>query len=130
MCFQCMEGYFLHQTGRCFEVLPECKTYEITTGRCTSCYMGFFLANGFCEIIPTSLIVPFCRSYNPVDPRVCNRCVAGYYLESNRCLPVSLSCTGYDEFGGACSSCLPSFTLSEGNCMQDETAQMLAPYCE
>lgn len=129
LCRQCDNRFYLHSKGFCIQVLPECKSFEASSGKCTSCYMGFFLTNGFCEIIPASLLVPFCRKYNPMDPRVCRQCVAGYYLESNRCLPVSLSCMEYDEFLGSCNSCLASFILSEGNCMQQSAVEVLSPYC-
>ena len=100
-----MKRYFLFQ-GICLQVYPECKDYDEKTGQCTSCFNGYFLLDGLCQIVATALSVPFCQNYNPLDPRQCLKCVSGYYLQSNTCLNVSPLCGDYDDTNGFCENCI------------------------
>ena len=86
-----MRKYFLFENV-CLQVYPECKEYDERTGECTSCYSGYFLLEGQCQIVATALSVPFCQNYNPLDPRQCLKCVTGYYLSGNVCNKVSATC--------------------------------------
>ena len=70
LCITCMKRYFMFE-GICLQVFPECKEYNFQTGLCTTCFDGYFLLDGLCQIVATGLSVPFCKNYNPLDPRQC-----------------------------------------------------------
>jgi hypothetical protein len=47
----------------------------------------------------------------------CTQCIPFFYLRNGTCTQVSSNCLTYDNFTGACQSCLPGSTLSGGNCV-------------
>ena len=54
VCSQCSSGYYYNrEQGVCILFDPMCKTSDINTGACTSCYMGYLLSNAQCVYAPT-----------------------------------------------------------------------------
>lgn len=47
----------------------------------------------------------------------CTQCIPFFYLRNGTCTQVSSNCLTYDNFTGACQSCLPGTTLLGGNCV-------------
>jgi hypothetical protein len=49
ICLQCSTRYYFNLNGICTAVSPQCQTWDIKTGSCTSCYQGYTLMNGVCN---------------------------------------------------------------------------------
>lgn len=49
ICVQCLNRYFL-LNGLCFPVSDLCRTYNQGFGFCESCYAGYVLNSGVCEM--------------------------------------------------------------------------------
>ena len=48
VCLKCSPGFIFLDNGLCGSVNNNCKDYSNLTGKCTSCYLGYELSNGFC----------------------------------------------------------------------------------
>lgn len=58
-CTVCFTGFFAAADGKCKQVSPLCKTYDINSGACTSCYKGNEVSNGNCVVAVTQ--DPHCK---------------------------------------------------------------------
>jgi hypothetical protein len=47
----------------------------------------------------------------------CTQCIPFFYLRNGTCTQVSSNCLTYDNFTGACQSCMQGSILSGGNCV-------------
>lgn len=116
-CTSCVFRYFL-SSGYCLPVSDLCKTFNPKFGFCTSCYDGYDLVDGSCQLpepIPNS--DPNCVSYSATG---CIYCLGGYFLNSQgTCQLVSNLCIGYDQSNGFCLSCVDPYTLNPttGECL-------------
>jgi hypothetical protein len=84
-CLSCTTGHYLANNGTCLLSDPLCREVEGGSGRCRSCYPGYYLDSGKC-LLPTASTLPFC------DLSVGNKCVgcsAGYSLSQGSCKPAS-----------------------------------------
>lgn len=48
-CQQCAQKYYKGANNRCMPVSPLCQTNNVA-GQCTSCFQGYSLRNGKCEV--------------------------------------------------------------------------------
>lgn len=48
-CTECSKGYVLRGSN-CIQVSPLCRTFNENTGFCTSCYAGYALQDGVCNL--------------------------------------------------------------------------------
>ena len=46
-CIKCKTGYYI-STGYCFKANTLCKTFNLNTGACETCYDGFVVKNKLC----------------------------------------------------------------------------------
>lgn len=77
-CLEC-SPYWYFKGGICTQVSPYCKTYDPATGACLSCYSGYSLLNGACELSPVS----FCKT---IDLNGCTTCFDGFVLYKKNCI--------------------------------------------
>lgn len=61
-CVRCAQGSFF-SNGNCVTVSPLCRTYDNTTGGCTSCYDGYELRGPICIVSPPSSVAQSCRNF-------------------------------------------------------------------
>ena len=73
-CIECVTGFYLPASGNCKLANALCKTVD-SSGFCSSCYLGYTLSQGNCqiEVAPT---IPFCET---VVNSICTACIQGYY---------------------------------------------------
>jgi len=119
LCLKCSIGFIFQSNGLCGIVSSNCKTHDIITGNCLSCYLGFLLLNGECmKSNDTSAIDPNCASF---VSGACVRCSKNYFFNSfNVCQSVSPLCKTYDTIFGYCLTCYQSFILKNGACIEDK----------
>lgn len=115
----CISCYFrwVLINGNCIAVSDQCKTWNSTTGACTSCYDGWYLQpDGTCTTTPST---------NPTNPPNCYtvdangnciQCNFRYVLISGNCVAVSDQCKTWNSTTGACTSCYDGWDLSNGEC--------------
>lgn len=120
-CAQCYFRYVL-KDGNCVAVSDQCKTWDNSTGDCTSCYDGWTLASGQCSV-PGNGGSNNGGSSAPADPNcvesangACTKCASRWYLSNGVCTAVSNQCNTWDENTGACTSCFDGWTLNAGQC--------------
>ena len=59
-CLECSKGYFYSSANsKCEQLDPTCKTHDLKTGYCLTCYTGFVLLRNKCET-PTVVVIPNC----------------------------------------------------------------------
>jgi len=116
---KCSVGYFFQNNGLCGVVSSDCKTHDIATGGCLSCYLGFSLINGECiKGNDTSVIDPNCASF---VSGACVKCSKNFFFDSlGVCEAVSPLCQTYDPLNGNCLTCYQSFILNNGACIEDK----------
>lgn len=127
VCSQCSDRYYIGSSGLCTEVNPLCHEYDQSTGLCTTCFPGFTLASGFCNLTTTTLSDPNCKTWNG---STCLQCAFGAYFSSNRtCLIANPLCKSFDLTNGNCLSCYDSFDLIRGDCVKNTNQSVSDPYC-
>lgn len=114
-CLSCNDRYYLEQ-GVCTAVNPQCYTYEMSTGRCTNCFTGFFVSKGQC--------LPSVKSEDSNCQTAdlsghCIKCHDGYHPSKadGKCQPVSLLCANFDYALNKCTSCLQGYVLQDDDCI-------------
>lgn len=98
-------------------VSDQCNTYDLS-GRCVTCYKGYNLVAGRCELAPIEKVTDLgCGQWN-WDRKVCIKCSHRYVFNSQRvCVPVNDHCSEWNP-SGACTSCYNGYILSNGRCSQ------------
>lgn len=108
-CLACFPSYHL-KLGLCIPNNPLCKD-SAPDGTCVSCYLGYLLTDGDCNVDPNSnpnIFDPFCIKINGTD---CILCTNGYFVDLNgTCSALSLNCLSHDE-RGSCLECLAGFEM-------------------
>lgn len=122
-CTKCFMFYFLDQTsGKCVKrvnISPDCQTYDPFLDTCLYCYNNAFLSSKTkkCIAFPTGIIQ--CSDY--INPKLCSRCVAPFYLSNNQCLQsffVVPNCVYYQS-DSACRQCESGyFTVGNLSCQK------------
>lgn len=107
-------------TGKiCVPTSDFCKTYDTTSGNCTSCFKGYDLVEGNCVFSSSNTAKPSdlgCAKWD-WDNQICLACSKGYYLNSNRiCTAYSSQCKTISN-SGLCISCFKGYDLIDGNCV-------------
>ncbi|ELP85704.1 protein serine/threonine kinase, putative [Entamoeba invadens IP1] len=99
LCSKCATGYYsLGGSSGCTKCSTSCKTCDQTNGNCLSCYDGYTLNNGKCEICPAGTLQ---------SGRVCVTCPDMQYslAGSTICRSCSPTCLSCDKTNGYCTSC-------------------------
>jgi len=117
VCEVCSKGWWKNTNGVCQVVSDLCATWSSTTGACQSCYGGYILNDGVCQINTN----PFnggnnllCGSWNGIQ---CVRCANRAYFNSQGiCVAVSDQCATFDPANGNCLSCYGGYVLNAGVC--------------
>lgn len=116
-CAECGTGSYLSQ-GQCLTIDTQCANFSVSTQACTSCYPGYSILNGVCQIstVDSKLAVQNCYAYDSSSQ--CIKCFDRYFLSANTCSPVNVFCKTYDAYTGNCLSCYSTFKLANGKCTQ------------
>ena len=72
-----------------------CSAYDSATGACTSCFSGYLLSNGACQ-----LANPLCKS--STETGACSSCFTGYINVNGVCTPVSKLASLYLYYAECC----------------------------
>jgi hypothetical protein len=113
-CLVCGTWSYFDSRNICQPVDTQCRTYNSSSGQCTSCYKGWKLNKGVCSYYSSA--DPNCKTFNLKE--VCTACFPGYfYNQANaRCQLVNKLCNGSDTKGN-CLKCFKGFTLRYGQCV-------------
>ena len=117
VCLQCSQRYYFNDK-KCVPVNDQCKTWESSTGRCTTCYNGYDLQlDGACQL-STKNISPSdngCANWDWINQK-CLQCSNNWVFNSvGVCMPVSDQCKTFD-LSGSCLSCYNGYNLDSGKC--------------
>jgi len=82
-CLTCAKFWVLRE-GKCVSVSPYCNTYSDANGECTSCFKGYRLNSGVCEVAPAE--GSLCKATNEAGS--CLTCYNGYALYGGRCVKI------------------------------------------
>jgi hypothetical protein len=114
-CINCSSRFFMKGT-MCTPINPLCRTFNITTGNCLSCFPGYYLSNGNCLVGSNPNSDVNCKLRDAVGK--CLQCYSGYFLSANiTCMTSNPLCKTIDFTNGACLSCYNGYTVSSGNCV-------------
>ena len=116
-CAQCGGGSYLNN-GACVPVDLNCAYFDLASKTCFTCYSGYSVLGGVCQIssVSSTYQVNNCYAYDQFNK--CINCFTGFYLTANTCQAVSVFCKSYDGNTGLCTSCYSSFKLNNGVCSQ------------
>lgn len=121
-CDKCMDGYFVHASGRCEMLPPNCAFANFQNGACLECQEGYQinLAEGSCENKPE---IANCKVIDPITGTKCIICEYGWYPAGNHCNQVSPLCKDHNVQTGECISCNNNkLVVRKGKCV-DENCQ-------
>ena len=76
-CIECSNGYYVGSTGKCEALDPHCKSHDLKSGACLTCYEGFILRSPKCVQLVVAQI-PNCDNVTPAG--MCTSCIEGYFL--------------------------------------------------
>lgn len=115
-CIACSQNWAFDSNGVCQQVSDSCKTHS--GFECTSCYNGFVLNNGVCDLSPLNTLVPTdagCKTWD-WNQQVCQECAPYWVFSNGLCVPVDPHCKTYDSTG-ACTSCFKGYSLTNRSCV-------------
>ncbi len=120
-CIRCAERAFFDSNGICREVNTNCQTFDPFDGQCLSCFRGFNLLNGGCEVAPLEGPSDIgCAIFDLATDR-CTECSFRFFFGANGlCQQVDDFCNGFDFVTGACTTCFRGFELENGACTRSE----------
>jgi hypothetical protein len=111
-CTVCKNDYFLGPNSLCTALNSLCATYNMQTGACNTCPVGFTKVGFACHSL--RVVDPNCATFSGIK---CNNCRSGYYLNNGICIKVSEYCSTYDMNNGKCLTCKSGYTLYSGLCI-------------
>jgi hypothetical protein len=116
ICVQCSSGYYIDANNACVAIDPQCAQFDSVNKVCTSCYNGYSLLLGVCQIsqVNNQYKVNNCFVYNSNNQ--CIQCLNRYFLTNNQCKDVNVFCKTYDLNTGLCTGCYSTFILTNGQC--------------
>jgi hypothetical protein len=128
VCSECSDRYYIGSLGVCVEVNPLCHEYDQITGKCITCFPGFALVEGNCNVSTTAVSDPHCAEFLQ---GICTKCSLGYVFEADGlCGLVSANCKTFDEVTGKCLSCYLGFALEDGACLAgNSSSSAIDPNC-
>lgn len=113
---------------------PLCKTVDINSGGCTSCWQGYVINGQNCVLEqqqiqgqPGQPTDPYCIKYNGA---ICSQCSSGYYSSPSTnfvCTQLDPLCKTHDMTNGNCMSCYPGYALQSFKCGVAQAIQI--PNC-
>ena len=123
VCLQCSNNWVFNKNNVCVPVSDQCATFD-NSGACQSCYKGYNLNKGKCELAPIQQVSDVgCATWN-WNKQTCLQCSNNWVFNKNGvCVPVSDQCATFDNFG-ACQSCYKGYNLKDGKCSQAPIEQV------
>ena len=116
-CLECSYRAYFNSENVCTPISDNCNTWDLATGNCLTCYHGFILVDGRCELAPG--VTPSdlgCKIWDWQN-QVCLTCSKNWVFNTNNvCTPVSDRCREHDE-NGLCTSCYFGYDLEAGSCI-------------
>jgi len=113
-CIRCGAGYFIGSKYMCTAVNPLCNNYNMYTGNCNTCIVGYSMSNGNC--LAWSLINPQCLSFNNTNGN-CINCANGFFKGTKTiCTKVNPLCGTYSMNSGKCYTCIAGYSMLNGSC--------------
>jgi len=67
VCLQCADRAYFKPDGICYSVSDNCNTWDRLDGICVSCFKGFDLINGTCDVSSSNTAAPLdlgCKIWN------------------------------------------------------------------
>ena len=64
-CLQCRASYYLGDNGYCRAANPLCRTFNISTGNCLTCYKGYVVKDSTCALATSDTTDPNCLTFLP-----------------------------------------------------------------
>jgi len=118
-CSFCKTGFYVTETGICAtQSVDNCVTYVPNKNLCGTCKTGYDLVDGRCTLSTTGI-----ANCATVKDFVCLLCNETYYLKANQCFKQNIpNCQVYIQNENKCQTCLPGYSLSIGNCVQQTTS--------
>ena len=116
ICLTCSDRWYINAQGVCTPVSDLCQSAD-ANGQCLSCYQGYNLVDGACQLSASNTAAPSdlgCRTWD-WNNQVCLACSEQWVLVNGACVPVSDQCASHDA-NGACTSCLKGYDLNNGIC--------------
>lgn len=115
-CLECANWFFFDSSSKCVSVSSLCKSYDVGSGKCTSCFSGFTLNEGVCQTSePTVVADGGCSNWD-WNNQVCLACSKNWVLVGKKCVAVSDQCLTWDQTGD-CLSCYTGYLLTNGKCL-------------
>jgi hypothetical protein len=115
-CLACSSNWVFNNAGQCVPVSDQCASSN-AQGACLTCYKGYNLNNGKCQLAPVQQVTDIgCATWD-WDKSKCLACSFRYVLNSNsgKCVPVNDNCQQWNS-AGACTQCFTGYVLSNGLC--------------
>jgi hypothetical protein len=122
VCTQCSYLWTFNSNNVCIPVSDQCKTNN--GALCTSCFNGYVLVNGTCQLSPLNTAIPTdagCHTWDWAN-QVCQQCSPYWYFNNGVCVPVSDLCKTYNNTSGDCLSCFKGYGLVNGSCVTQQHA--------
>lgn len=130
VCLKCAVGSIFNSKSICIVLDPSCKTNNMVTGACLSCYSGYVLAsNGTCDLNQNqSVSDPNCNQFNTNG--VCTKCSNGYYFNNlNVCIKIDDNCKSFNIASAICVGCYPGYDLNNLNQCIESVSNITDPNC-
>lgn len=128
ICTKCSEGSYFGNNGLCITIDSSCKTANLNTGACTSCYNGY-------QLDSSSKCVNSTSTYSNIlcsvwANQICTQCSTGSYFNSaGICVTANSLCKTFNSMNGYCTSCFNGYTLSENTCVVSNLPS-IDPFCK
>ena len=118
VCLECSARWTFNEQRICVPVNDNCATFN-EAGACLTCYKGFTLNNGVCELSQTEITGPTdlgCKTWD-WDNQRCLECSTRWFFNNGVCQSVANLCRDFDATTGACTSCYTGYNLQNGQCV-------------
>lgn len=117
VCLRCSEDWVANPSGLCVPVSDHCATYNTVSGLCLTCYKGYVLNQGKCQLAPEQKVSDVGCAQWDWDSQKCLKCSQRWVKDqNNRCVPVSDNCAIHNS-AGSCTGCYNGYVLNQnGKC--------------
>ena len=117
VCLRCSEDWVANPSGLCVPVSDHCATYNTVSGLCLTCYKGYVLNQGKCQLAPEQKVSDVGCAQWDWDSQICLKCSQRWVFDqNNRCVPVSDNCAIHNS-AGSCTGCYNGYVLNQnGKC--------------
>ena len=97
-------------------ISSNCKSSDVATGQCITCYLGYDLSQGSCVNSSSLTAAPLDLGCKTFKNGVCTECSLNWVFNDKKvCVAVSDQCKSYS--GLLCTSCFKGYVLVNGTCL-------------